>query len=87
MNKFASSLKNVSTEADAGWRIWNWSKRFDGLIGEDQTGNLRIENIVQKKFFTDIIFFFPGDISPMMEEAKMDIREATADVKAGNCEL
>ena len=88
MNKFASSLKNVPTDADAGWRIWNWSKRFDGLIGEDQTGNLIIESIVQKKIlFTDIILSFPGDIPPMTEEDKMDIRETAAAVKAGDCEL
>ena len=23
---------------DAGWRFWNWSRRFSGLIGEDQAG-------------------------------------------------
>ena len=75
-------MKNVPTDADAGWRIWNWSKRFDGLIGEDQTGNLRIE-LFRKKFFTDIILSFPGDIPPMMEEDNMDIRETTANIKAG----
>ena len=80
-------MKNVSTDADAGWRIWNWSKRFDGLIGEDQTGNLRIENIVQKKILINIILSIPGDIPPMTEEDKMDIRETAAAVKAGDCEL
>ena len=61
--------------------------RFDGLIGEDQTGNLRIENIVQKKILITIILSIPGDIPPMTEEDKMDIRETTAAVKAGDCEL
>ena len=87
MNKVASSLKNVPTDADAGWRFWNWSKRFDGLIGEDQTGNLRIENIVQKKILINNILSIPGDIPPMTEEDKMDIRETAAAVKAGDCEL
>ena len=57
MNKFASSLKNVSTDADAGWRFWNWSKRFDGLIGEDKAGNYEnIENIEYRILFADILF-------------------------------
>ena len=83
MNKFASSWKNVPTDADAGWRFWNWSKRFTGLIGEDQKGNLRIQSIAQNIFFTDIFLSYQGYISPMIKENKMDIRESAVDIRAG----
>ena len=32
-----SSFKNFPT--DAGWKFWTLNKRFNGLIGEDKSGN------------------------------------------------
>ena len=56
---------------DAGWRFWNWSRRFSGLIGEDPTGNhgfriFSLENILQLSAV---------DIPPKIEEEKKNIRQ------------
>ena len=74
-------MKNVPI--DAGWRFWNWRRRFTGLIGEDQTGKiLLLEYFVKKySYLNTIVHFSSVGISPTMEEEKNDIRQND---KSGN---